>query len=371
MSWTPSFIRTAAVVVLVCLVAPVARAPAAARGGVTCSESRTSGASSTRPFDVGDARPDDSLDDYPAIQTAIDRAGAAGGGVVGLAAGTYLIDGHLRLATNVTLRGVGPATVLKAGPLFLDTTGPHGGQPLITTDGADDVTIAALTADQSGDTLDAADITGRLAEYLVDVRGSTNTLVSGVATRNPFTYSIAVVDSTRFCIRGSRTRVTSSGRYDQLDGIHVLNSSRGDVLRNLVDQGLGADGDDGLVAHTMDGGSVHDVRFVGNRVRGGSNGVAMDLATSTPRDRIHDVHIMGNVFYGSPAGIVSEAFGSAGSIATLMIVHNSMHDNGGNAIDLRVGMPRGVAIVDNRTCRSGGMRIRRGHGNRVVRTHRC
>ncbi|MFP3525826.1 hypothetical protein SB912_25405, partial [Pantoea sp. SIMBA_072] len=78
--------------------------------------------------------------------------------------------------------------MLKATSRFLKAKGPLGGHPLITTNGSQNVTIADLTADQSGDVIDG-NVSGRLKEYLVDVRNSTNAVVEGVATKNPFTYS--------------------------------------------------------------------------------------------------------------------------------------------------------------------------------------
>jgi hypothetical protein len=104
-------------------------------------------------------------------------------------AGTFLTNGHLQMKSNVKLQGSGQQTIIKAGPKFLSTKGPYGGYPVITTARAQNVTIANLTADQSGDRLHG-NVSGRLTEYLVDLHGSTNVVVDGVSTRNPFTYSI-------------------------------------------------------------------------------------------------------------------------------------------------------------------------------------
>jgi len=51
---------------------------------------------------TGDSRKDDTA----AIQKALDQAGAQGGGVVLLPAGTYRIEGHLRVPSGVTLQGI-------------------------------------------------------------------------------------------------------------------------------------------------------------------------------------------------------------------------------------------------------------------------
>ena len=146
-----------------------------------------------------------------AVQEAIDLAHRRGGGVVRLGVGTYVTDRPLRVRSRVALVGNGPQTVVKAGPAFLSSRGPLGGHPLITTYGASDVTVANLTADQSGDVLDG-NVPERLTEFCVDGRHSTNLVFDRVSTRNPFSYSIAVVATSQFCVRGCQTRVTTVGR---------------------------------------------------------------------------------------------------------------------------------------------------------------
>jgi hypothetical protein len=146
------------------------------------------GATSTRVFRPAGLRTGTGADNTNPIQEAIDSAAAAGGGVISLPAGTYTVDGHLVLKSKVRLTGAGPKTVLKAGPRFLDSTGPDGGFPVLTTSGASDVTISNLTVDQSGNTrYGRATTANRFRAYLVDVRNSQDVVVDGVSTRNPFT----------------------------------------------------------------------------------------------------------------------------------------------------------------------------------------
>ena len=152
---------------------------------------------------MADANRHGAGDDSAAIQDAIDAAARRGGGVVALPAGTFLVSSHLVLRSNVTLRGVGPATVIKAGPGFMSAQGPAGGYPIITTAGAHNVTIADLTADQSGGTL-RGNVPARLVGYAVEGRDSRNVVINGVHVRNPFTYSIAMVASEDFCIETAR-----------------------------------------------------------------------------------------------------------------------------------------------------------------------
>jgi parallel beta-helix repeat protein len=66
---------------------------------------------------VGPADADVIGADNVAIQKAIDRVAAAGGGTVVIKAGTYLLANSLRLASHITLRGEGPdKTLLKKVP---------------------------------------------------------------------------------------------------------------------------------------------------------------------------------------------------------------------------------------------------------------
>ncbi len=334
-------------------------------------------------FAPSGAVPNTTTDDTSPIQGAINAAASAGGGVVALPAGTFLINGHLTLKNNVELTGVGPTTVLKAGPKFLDSTGLDGGYPIITTAGASNVTIANLTADQSGDVLNGnADPNGRLAAYLVDVRNSHNIVVNGIYTRNPFTYSIAVVRSNDFCVAHCNTRVATSGRYNQLDGIHVLDSNTGQVIDNYVNQGAGTDGDDGLAAHTI-GAPVYNVLYANNTVRGGSNGDGMQLALGNYP--IYDLTIRNNDFYDSPFGIRTGYYdsGTNGAVHNITISDNYIHDLDpdnafpaeGLAIDIggfgAVAPVTHIEVTNNRTCKAGIIAVASGASNTVTQNHSC
>jgi len=341
------------------------------------------GASATRRYPAVGAVANSAVDATPAIQQAIDEASSDGGGIVELPAGTFVLDGHLRMRSNVKLAGAGPATVLTAGPAFLDTMGPDGGYPLVTTSGAANVTIADLTANQNGEVLNGNENPGvRLSAYLIDVRYSHNVVVDDVYTRNPFTYSIAVVDSNDFCVTQCNTQVASSGRYDQLDGIHILDSHTGQVIGNHVDQRIGTDGDDGLVAHTVNA-PVYDVLYAENVVRGGNNGNGMQLAVGNYP--VHDITIRDNNFWGSPFGIRTGYWstGLNGAVYNIDISRNYIHDlvpgktfpDGGNAIDIggfgAVAPVTHIAVINNRICRAGVIIVTYGPYNVVARNHFC
>jgi hypothetical protein len=212
------------------------------------------------------------------------------------------------------------------------------------------------------------------------VRYSHNIIVDGVFTRNPFTYSIAVVGSNDFCITHCNTQVATSGLYDQLDGIHVLDSNTGQVIDNYVDQRVGTDGDDGLVAHTM-GAPVYDVLYANNTVRGGNDGDGMQLAVGNYP--IYNLVIRDNDFWGSPFGIRTGYWdtGANGAVYDISIRGNYIHDlvpgrafpDGGNAIDIGGFGPIApvtyITATDNYTCNAGGIIVVRGVGNTVANNY--
>ena len=309
---------------------------------------------------VDGALGEDQVEDSSAIQRAIDQASRDGGAIVKLPAGTLYLDEPLVVKSNVALRGAGPDTVLKASSRFLETKGPYGGHPLITTDGASNVTIERLTADHSGDELDG-NVSGRLNEYLVDVRHSKNAVVEQVTTRNPFTYSIAVVGSQDFCVFNNQTTAVSSGKYNQLDGIHITDSHSGLVAGNTVDQRRGEDGDDGLVTQTI-GSPVYNVEFRDNDVRGGSHGSGMQLALGN--HEIRDIQISGNHFWGSQNGIQTGYYGGSAPVSDILISQNRFTDIPGPAV-IFTGELRNITVTDNAQCRSGGVEVEQGESNRI------
>ena len=351
----------------------LARAPGAAPGLIAASSFTCAdhGARATTRVAVADADRAGARDDSAAIQGAIDSAARRGGGVVTLPAGTFLVSSHLVLRSNVTLRGAGPATVIKAGPGFMSAQGPAGGYPVITTDGAVNVTIADLTADQSGGTLQG-NAPARLAAYAVEGRDSRDVVIDGVHVRNPFTYSIAMVGSADFCIENSTVKAGEPGRYSQLDGIHILDSSYGRVINNVVQSG-----DDGLVAHTI-GASVHDVLYANNKVYGGSADDGFKLAIGSYS--IYNIQIVHNDFYGSVAGIETAYYdGGTGAVRNISISENYIYNLAQGkkfpAVDIggtgRYRAVENVTVTDNRICAAGAITVQPGMGDAVSDNADC
>jgi polygalacturonase len=314
-----------------------------------------------------------STDNTTAIQNAINKAGkAAAGGVVTLPAGTFMINGHLVMKNNVELLGDGASnTVIQAGPKFLKTTGTGGGYPIISTAGASNVTIAGLTANQSGTTLNG-NVATRLSSYVVEARGSTNVVFNGVSVINPFTYSIAIVDSSNFCVENSSVNAsTTDTEYNQLDGIHVLDSNTGNVINNNI-----ISGDDGVAIHNL-GEPEYNIVVANNTVDGGTGASGLQFAVGSPYP-IYDITVEDNNFTGSELGIHTGYYGSTatGNVYDITLSNNYIYDllDGTSSLAMQmggsgqVGTVTQVTVSNTSLCKAGAIQVQSGTGNTVTGT---
>jgi polygalacturonase len=337
----------------------------------TCPGTVT-GSTATKVITPSGLSQSSTADNTTAIQNAINTAGKDGGGVVTLPAGAYTINGHLVMKNNVELTGAGTGqggTTLVAGSKFLKTTGTGGGYPIVSTAGADNVTIANLIANQSGNTLNG-NVATRLSSYVVEARDSTNILFNNVSVINPFTYSIAIVASSNFCVENSSVNAsTTDGKYNQLDGIHVLDSNTGAVINNNI-----ISGDDGLAAHTL-GEPVYNVVFANNTVDGGTGASGLQFAVGSPF-AIYGITVENNDFTGSELGIHT---GYYGATATANVYNITMSDNyiynlvdGSSSTSIQMGDSGQVGTVYNVTisntllCNAGPFVIQAGSGDSVA-----
>jgi polygalacturonase len=338
-------------------------------GKFSCS---ATGSSATKQVPVTGAVAGGTVDDTAAIQNAINTASSArGGGVVSLPAGTFMINSHLVMKNNVKLTGAGPSTVIKAGPKFLATTGTGGGYPIISTAGASNTTIANLTADQSGNTLNA-NVATRLYSYVVEGRSSSNALINGVTVIDPFTYSIAMVGVNNFCVENSTVNASATlGEYDQLDGIHIMSSTNGQVINNVIQSG-----DDGLAAHTL-AGPVDNVLFANNNVFGGAGASGLQFAVGDSSS-IYGITVENNNFYGALLGIHTGYYGSTatGSVYNITMSNNYIYNllDGTASLAIQMGLAgqkgaiKGIAISNTLLCNAGAIEVQSGTGNSVTGT---
>jgi len=283
------------------------------------------------------------------IQTAINTASShSGGGQVVLQAGTYTIDKSIDVGSNVDLTGAGESsTTLIAGS-------SSNVDPMVSTDDHVNITVENMTVNQDGESRASKQ---SLSYYLIEARGGSNVIFQNVATREPTTYSMVAVSTSVFCFRDNNVEQDpgENGKFTQLDGIHILNSSNGDVLDNYVDNSYNGatDGDDGLVAHAY-GGTVSNVTYMGNVVRGGKNGEGMGVWISS--GSISHITVTDNEFWGE-GGIHP---GLSGSLSNSSFTDNILHNNA-EGITLAGST---LTVTGNYLCSSGSVTIT-GSGNTV------
>jgi hypothetical protein len=294
-----------------------------------------------------------STNDATAIQNALTAAGAAGGGIVYLPPGTYIVAKYLLIPSGVTLlgAGMGVSIIKSSGSTFRTAggTAPDGGgySVLQATGGSRaNITIQDLTVDgnESADRTALAASGVRLNSYLVDMRSVTGLRIVRVATRNTWTYNMVPFNCDGVEIYGCDVRDPgTSGIYDQLDGIHILGSSRVRVHHCKVDNRTGTDADDAIAVHVIPGSNaITDVQVHHNVLRGGTNGNGVQVAGDTVA--ISHVTISHNNIYDCPFGITSQWFSSSGGAAIrhLTIANNNIRDlTGQRGIDIYADPAKG------------------------------
>jgi len=306
----------------------------------------------------------------PAIQSAINNASSAGGGVVLLGAGTYQLDRRLTMASGVELEGAGEdSTTLQ---MEAANTG------VITTGGASNTTVADLTVDQNGQNLNSTSGGGNPGYYEVMIDGGTNNIVQQVQLINPVNYMLDEDNNaSAFCMRDNTIIVNGSGSkytnntYANLDGIHIDGGTNGDILDNYVDEreNGATDGDDALVAQSYTANQSY-VEFIDNVARGGNNGDCMQFALGP--DSISNDTVSGNELWGCPFGIRTGGYATSGSITNTTIADNNIHNlvagsgakgsfpDGGNAIALGGFLSSGQSsssnsVTNNFVCSAGNV----------------
>lgn len=177
-------------------------------------------AGDSSPFLVTDAVGDGVTDDRAAIQTVIDAASAAGGGIVVLAAGTFLIKRPLWLPSKVTLAGVGRGATTITRPSTVKT--------LLTANaaaGATSVTVTDATGFEVGGPIHLSDTTS--FEWL-----STQGTITGISG-NTITFTNAE-GLGRTGLDGALQTARSATAYTSFPMLRNVEGSTEIVIRDLT-----------------------------------------------------------------------------------------------------------------------------------------
>lgn len=249
--------------------------------------------------------------DTTALQGKIDGLSALGGGTLWLQEGTYLISTTLTVPSNVTIRGLGPASILKtANAANVDT--------VTVAASASNVTLADLKLDGN-----RANQTG--AVYCVRTDSPTNLAIDGCEIASARAAGLFLTANTTVtATRIENSRIRDCGTYAAdiraANGLSITNcdiESWGQVTAASPAIKLVMGGSGGVTANV-------DVTITGNRFKNtvgtqfaiessaGANAVVTDGAT-----------ISGNVFDGGGLG----GNGVSGYFINSSMVGNS-HPNG-------------------------------------------
>ena len=246
------------------------------------------------------ADPTGAKDSAMAIQAALNAARAAGGGVVHLPAGLYVVGQILQIGSGTTLLGdgVGVSTIRAANrfsPNQVD--GLYGLSVLVVANnaGGSNIVLSGLTFD--GNQANITSFPSPFDEqdshclYLCHVDGLQ---INGIEIINAIRYSLFMLQCSHSSVRFSRiiSGQEALGTRTQQDGIHLAGCTDCVIAENNVDTGTTAGvGDDAICLQALTSGHpITAITVTGNVLRSGARGISLVPYL----DNIRDVTITDN-----------------------------------------------------------------------------
>jgi len=271
-------------------------------------------------------------DDNVAIQKAIDRVAAAGGGVVRIKAGTYILSNSVRLASHITLEGEGAdKTILKKGPRV-----------------ASRVTVDADSTEKEATVEDASVFKPGMGVVVFD---------NHIWCRYPYVRTVLRIEGSKLIFddileidHAAADSATASNSFPLIAGINVVD----DRVRNLTVEGNRTGKEPYAEAHLLDpsallfyGSKNFSIRGVVARNFAG-DGISAWYAEDPT---IEDCESYGNTGLGIHLG--SRALRG-------QVRHNRSHNNHSDGIYLCWGV-QGGRFEDNQSIGNDGDGISIGH----------
>lgn len=278
---------------------------------------------------VNGAVGDGSTDDTAAIQNALTLCRMAGGGIVYVPEGVYLVSSTLQAGSNTTVLGAGGGVTtikMKSGSWSSATqNGSNGGISCLQAYGStsSNITVRGITWDGNETGVTAIPSWADASECSpLALRGTANVTVDNCQVINSIGYSLYLWNCTDFTV--SNNRVTSGqvsaaqgwGTPAGQDGIHVSASQYGDVTDNIIATGNSTAGDDAIALQSWGTGAnaIVGVSVTGNIITASAQS-GIDLALSG--GPISSVAITGNTISNTQAdGLILQPFSYAAATLT-------------------------------------------------------
>jgi polygalacturonase len=243
-------------------------------------------------------------DDTTAIQAALTAARTAGGGIVIVPPGTYLISQSLQIGTNTWLQGAGyGCTAIKAVNSFAATqVGSNTGMVMLATyaNGSTTVTNISVTGITfNGNQANIGSIPGYADNpecSPISLWNCDQVTIAGCSVINSIGFSLYCQNITHFTIQGNYIVSGQGGTsWVNQDGIHIAaggTTQYGVIAGNFVNTGTGSSGDDCIALQSY--GTLADIIVSGNVLSGGGGGNGITIPLSATSATASNIVIDGN-----------------------------------------------------------------------------
>lgn len=257
---------------------------------------------------------DGSTDDRSALQTAIDAANTAGGGIVAMPVGEYLIGDTLQLKSNTFLVGQGEKTIIKS----TSTVDFSTATTLILAQDVSNVALSRLRIEDTGQ----------------------NSLIQFIGSNN------CRVDHCVFHQDADTHNRAAIGIYDAGDGTTVENFWIESNKITSTSHAILIQGDDGIGGGTAS--EIREIHIRGNTIHG-------DNATHNPTgiikidENLYDVECTGNIIDGG--GQIQDGINVQQKITNCVVANNIVRNFTLSGINVDGGQEdqacTNVLIADN------------------------